>query len=109
MHGVGHFADWRHSLLTLPTTGELATSPMSHYFINNHAAEDGNHEVHALGCRRMPTDKAYLGNFDHVGEALIEARKDFWQSSTCKSCAAGVPVEPQPLRIGALLIWSPEA
>ena len=81
---------------------------MSHYFINNHAADDGNHEVHALGCRHMPTDKAYLGNFEHVNEALIEARKDFWQSSTCKACAAGVPEVPRALRIGNLLIWSPE-
>jgi hypothetical protein len=56
----------------------------------------------------MPTDKAYLGNFEHVGEALIEARKDFWNSSSCKSCDAGVPVQPQALRIGNVLIWSPE-
>lgn len=81
---------------------------MSHYFINNHASDEGNHEVHALGCRRMPTDKAYLGNFENVNEALIEARKDFWQSSCCESCAAGVPEEPRPLRIGNVLIWSPE-
>jgi hypothetical protein len=82
---------------------------MSHYFINNHASDEGNHEVHALGCRHMPSDKAYLGNFEHVNEALIEARKDFWQSSTCKSCAHGVPEEPRPLRIGNVLIWSPES
>lgn len=82
---------------------------MSHYFINNHAADDGSHEVHALGCRHMPTDKAYLGNFDNAGQALIEARKDFWQSSTCKSCATGVPVEARPLRIAGILIWSPES
>jgi len=82
---------------------------MSHYFINNHATDDGDHEVHALGCRRMPTDKAYLGNFENVSEALIEARKDFWQSSCCKACAAGVNEEPRPLRIGNVLIWSPES
>jgi hypothetical protein len=82
---------------------------MSHYFVNNHALENGNHEVHALGCKRMPSDKAYLGNFEYVAEAMIEARKDFWQSSTCKSCAAGVPVEVSPLRLGGVLIWSPES
>ena len=82
---------------------------MSHYFINNHPLDDGNHEVHALGCKRMPTDKAYLGNFEHVSEAMLEARKDFWQSSTCKACAAGVPVEVSPLRLAGVLIWSPES
>jgi hypothetical protein len=82
---------------------------MSHFFINNHAADDGNHEVHRVGCKRMPTDKAYLGNFEHVDEALMEARKEFWQSGSCGHCAAGVRVEPRPVRIGGVLIWSPEA
>lgn len=82
---------------------------MSHYFINNHAAANGNHEVHALGCRSMPPDKAYLGNFENVGEALVEARKDFWQSSTCGKCASGVRVEARPVRVGGLLVWSPES
>ncbi len=82
---------------------------MPHYFITNHAAVDGNPEVHALGCRHMPTDKAYLVNFGHANEALVEGRQDFWQSSTCKSCAAGVPGAPRALRIGNVLIWSPES
>jgi hypothetical protein len=60
---------------------------MAHYFINNHGANDGAHEVHLVGCKQMPVDKAYLGNFEHVGEALVEARKDFWQSRGCLSCA----------------------
>jgi hypothetical protein len=60
---------------------------MSHYFINNHATDEGTHEVHALGCKRMPTDKRYLGNFYQLGEALLEARKEFWQSGGCDSCA----------------------
>ena len=82
---------------------------MSHFFINNHAADNGNHEVHALGCKSMPTDKAYLGNFESVSQALLEARKDFWQSSTCAKCAAGVRVEPRPVRVGGVLVWSPES
>jgi hypothetical protein len=82
---------------------------MSHFFINNHAADDGNHQVHRLGCKRMPTDKAYLGNFENTGEALMEARKDFWHSATCEHCVAGVRVEPRPVRIGGVLIWAPES
>ena len=68
---------------------------MSHFFINNHAADDGNHEVHRVGCKRMPTDKAYLGNFEHVDEALMEARKEFWQSGGCERCARELPVTSQ--------------
>ena len=59
---------------------------MPHYFINNHAQPNGDHEVHAVGCRQMPADKRYLGNFDTLPEAMMEARKEFWQSSNCISC-----------------------
>jgi hypothetical protein len=74
---------------------------MSHYFINNHAADGGSHEVHALGCKRMPADKRYLGNFYHVGDALMEARKEFWLSSGCAACAREPRVEVRPLRQAA--------
>jgi hypothetical protein len=76
---------------------------MSHFFINNFAEPDGNHEVHLVGCRRMPMDKRYLGNFHCVAEALIEARKDFWQSSGCERCARETPVASgeSTSRIGA--------
>ena len=35
----------------------------------------------------MPADKRYLGNFYNIAEAVMEARKDFWQSSCCDRCA----------------------
>jgi hypothetical protein len=60
---------------------------MAHYFVDNDASMDGMHHVHANGCQHMPTDKRYLGNFYNVGEALIEARKDFWLSSGCEKCS----------------------
>jgi hypothetical protein len=60
---------------------------MAHYFVNNYPQPNGDHEVHRVGCARMPTDKSYLGNYLAVSEALMEARKDFWQSSGCVSCA----------------------
>jgi hypothetical protein len=59
---------------------------MSHYFVNKAALPDGNHEVHALGCSGMPSDKSYLGNFDNPAEAMMEARKDFWKASACAKC-----------------------
>ena len=64
---------------------------MSHFFINNFARADGSHEVHRLGCTKMPPDKRYLGNFYSVSEALIEARKEFWQSGGCERCAREIP------------------
>jgi hypothetical protein len=66
---------------------------MSHYFIDNHATETGVHEVHALGCKRMPSDKRYLGNYILVSEAMLEARKEFWRSGNCESCAREYPGE----------------
>ena len=62
---------------------------MSHYFVNNAALPDGNHDVHALGCSGMPVDKRYLGNFEDSSEAMMEARKDFWQASACEKCRHG--------------------
>jgi len=59
---------------------------MPHYFINNHAQPNGDHEVHSVGCRQMPPDKRYLGNFDSLPEAMMEARKEFWRSSHCVTC-----------------------
>jgi hypothetical protein len=76
---------------------------MSHYFINNHAADCGSHEVHALGCKRMPSDKRYLGNFPAVGDALMEARKEFWQSNGCQACAREVRIDVRTLRVAAAI------
>jgi hypothetical protein len=66
---------------------------MSHYFVNNAALPDGNHEVHALGCSGMPVDKRYLGNFEDTSEAMMEARKDFWQARACEKCGHGRRVD----------------
>ena len=73
---------------------------MSHFFINNFAQPDGSHEVHLVGCKRMPADKRYLGNYYSVAEALIEARKDFWQSSGCERCARETPLGNGVGRLG---------
>jgi hypothetical protein len=59
---------------------------MAHYFVDNATEEDGTHRVHATGCAHMPMDKRYLGNFFNIGEALIEARKEFWQPDSCQKC-----------------------
>jgi hypothetical protein len=62
---------------------------MAHYFVDNAADPDGSHQVHATGCAKLPMDKRYLGNFYNFDEALIEARKDFWQLRGCEKCSHG--------------------
>jgi hypothetical protein len=59
---------------------------MPHFFVNNHAQDNGTHEVHEVGCAKMPMDKGYLGNFESIGDALIEARKEYWHAGRCVRC-----------------------
>jgi len=59
---------------------------MTHYFVDNRAQPDGAHEVHAVGCKRMASDKAYLGDFLSCEQAVLEARKEYWQIAGCVRC-----------------------
>lgn len=59
---------------------------MTHYFVDNSTQPDGVHEVHAVGCKRMAIDKQYLGDFLSCEQAVIEARKQFWQIASCVRC-----------------------
>jgi len=90
-----------------PTTRHDTGTTMAHYFVDNAAETDGAHMIHATGCNRLPTDKRYLGNFYNVDEALIEARKDFWQLRGCDRCAHGDTAATDTvrvLRLGARVI-----
>jgi hypothetical protein len=60
---------------------------MTHYFIDNRTQPDGAHEVHSRGCSRMAADKHYLGDFSDFLEAMMEARKTFWDTSGCLRCS----------------------
>ena len=48
---------------------------MTHYFVDNRTQPDGAHEVHAVGCKRMASDKQYLGDYLSCEQAVLEARK----------------------------------
>lgn len=80
---------------------------MAHYFVNNAPTVHGVHMVHHVSCFRLPVDKRYLGNFGDVREALMEARKEFWQSGGCESCTHGpadqdtIPIEQLSLPWGS--------
>ncbi len=60
---------------------------MAHYFIDKHVQPNGEYVVHAVGCKRMATDKQYLGDFNSVSHAMLEARTLFWRPSGCQRCA----------------------
>ena len=75
---------------------------MAHYFVNNAPTVNGHHEVHRVGCVRMAVGKRYLGNFYDVREALMEARKDFWQSSHCEHCVRDTLSEAETVRVQQL-------
>lgn len=59
---------------------------MTHFFVDNRAQPDGAHEVHAVGCKRMASDKRYLGDFMSCEVAVLEARKEYWQIAGCMRC-----------------------
>jgi hypothetical protein len=60
---------------------------MTHYFVDNNAQPDGAHEVHSVGCARMACDKQYLGDFLSFVQALMEARKTYWETAGCARCS----------------------
>ena len=59
---------------------------MTHYFIDNQSQPDGAHEVHAVGCKRMASDKRYLGDFLSCEAAVVEGRKEYWHTASCVRC-----------------------
>ena len=79
---------------------------MTHYFVDNSAQPDGVHEVHAVGCRRMAIDKQYLGDFLTCESAVVEARKQFWQTGSCARCM-DVLSEAETVRIAQLYFEFP--
>jgi hypothetical protein len=63
---------------------------VAHYFLDNRAQPDGAHEIHAVGCKRMASDKRYLGDFPNGDEAVVAARKELWQTGACVRCMTDV-------------------
>ena len=59
---------------------------MTHYFVDNREQPDGAHEVHAVGCKKMASDKRYLGDLMSCEAAVLEARKEYWQIASCVRC-----------------------
>jgi hypothetical protein len=59
---------------------------MKKYYVNNRAQSNGDHEVHEDGCKDMPSDKKYLGEYSSCDGAVKEAKKTYSKSDGCATC-----------------------
>lgn len=61
---------------------------MYRYYVNMHAQDNGDHEVHQEGCSWMPhiENRLYLGMFTTCFGAVSEAKKHYKQSNGCAYC-----------------------
>lgn len=60
-----------------------------HYYVNDNAQSNGDHEVHQDGCSwlKMAASKSYLGYFDNCRDAVVTSRASFYrQSNGCAFC-----------------------
>lgn len=61
---------------------------MERYFVNKKPQPGGEHEIHRLGCRYLPTERncLYLGEFRNCMEALGKARIFYPTADGCYFC-----------------------
>ena len=62
---------------------------MDHYYVNNNAQENGDHEVHKKSCKYCPdaNSRIYLGYFPNCKEAVRIAGEKFTQVNGCYYCS----------------------
>lgn len=60
---------------------------MDHYYVNNNAQSNGDHEVHKGTCTWLPENRQYLGQFGTCHEAVRVARTIHRQSNGCYWCS----------------------
>lgn len=60
---------------------------MDHYYVNQNAQPNGDHEVHKSSCTYLPSSRTYLGQFSRCQEAVLEAKKYYRQSNGCYWCS----------------------
>lgn len=62
---------------------------MAHYYVNENAQDNGDHEVHKLGCTFMPQaeNRRYLGEFSSCHDAVRAARRYYSQVNGCYYCS----------------------
>lgn len=60
---------------------------MPHYYVNNLAQPNGDHEVHRDGCDHMPSNRTYLGVHSTCQSAVAVARQSYRTANGCYWCA----------------------
>ena len=62
---------------------------MAKYYVNKNAQDNGDHEVHELGCSHMalPENRMYLGEFPSCHGAVREAKKTYAKADGCFHCS----------------------
>lgn len=62
---------------------------MKHYYVNNNAQSNGDHEVHTGECHYLLliVDKTYLGIFFNAVGAAEKAKQYHFQSNGCAYCS----------------------
>jgi hypothetical protein len=58
------------------------------YYVNKNAQATGEHEVHASGCKYLPSEenRIYLGFFTNSRDAIREAKKYYSNVDGCFFC-----------------------
>ena len=58
------------------------------YYVNKNAQATGEHEVHASGCKYLPSEenRIYLGFFTNSRDAIREAEKYYSNVDGCFFC-----------------------
>lgn len=61
---------------------------MASYYVNAKAEENGDHEVHAVGCQSMPaaSNRVYLGEYNSGLQAVAAAKIRYSRSKACPVC-----------------------
>ena len=62
---------------------------MANYYMNKNAQQNGDHEVHEIGCVWMPKSENILclGEFPNCHRAVQEAKKYNPKADGCKHCS----------------------
>lgn len=60
-----------------------------HYYVNENAQSNGDHEVHEEACSYLPKEenRIDLGDFAGCAAAVSEAREYFTQVNGCVHCS----------------------
>lgn len=62
---------------------------MKKYYVNKRAQNSGDHEVHHVDCRYLPSieNRKYLGEFWSCQGAVTEAKKTYSTADGCQTCS----------------------